>query len=138
MEREIMLVSKACELVGVSKRTMYNWMNAGWVEYTATSRRTRWIYVDSLWRHPDRSKYTVNQIAKGDPARQPTLSVMKAMKEVEVSRRTIYNWIDAGKVEWLRTAGGSIRIVTDSLWRAPHWPDERPGQAARIAANTHP
>ena len=37
-----------------------------------------------------------------------------------MSRRTIYNWISAGKVEYVRTAGGSIRIFTDSLWRDAH------------------
>ena len=36
-----------------------------------------------------------------------------------VSRRTIYNWIAANKVEYLRTAGGSIRIFVDTLWREP-------------------
>ncbi|MGH9173081.1 MAG: helix-turn-helix domain-containing protein [Vicinamibacterales bacterium] len=44
---------------------------------------------------------------------------MKACEMVGVSRRTIYNWIAAGKVEYVRTAGGSIRIFTDSLWRQP-------------------
>ena len=46
-----------------------------------------------------------------------TVSIMKACEAVGVSRRTIYNWISAGKVEYVRTAGGSIRIFTDSLWR---------------------
>ena len=46
-----------------------------------------------------------------------TLSIMKACEAVGVSRRTIYNWIAAGKVEYVRTAGGSIRIFTDTLWR---------------------
>jgi excisionase family DNA binding protein len=46
-----------------------------------------------------------------------TLSIMKACEAVGVSRRTIYNWISAGKVEYVRTAGGSIRIFADSLWR---------------------
>jgi len=45
------------------------------------------------------------------------LSIMKACEVVGVSRRTIYNWIAAGKVEYVRTAGGSIRIFADSLWR---------------------
>ena len=45
------------------------------------------------------------------------ISIMKACELVGVSRRTIYNWISAGKVEYLRTAGGSIRIFVDSLWR---------------------
>ena len=46
-----------------------------------------------------------------------TLSIMKACETVGVSRRTIYNWISAGKVEYVRTAGGSIRIFADTLWR---------------------
>ena len=48
-----------------------------------------------------------------------TLSIMQAREVVGVSRRTIYNWINAGKVEYVRTAGGSIRIFADSLWREP-------------------
>ena len=46
-----------------------------------------------------------------------TLSIMKSCEAVGVSRRTIYNWIAAGKVEYVRTAGGSIRIFADTLWR---------------------
>jgi excisionase family DNA binding protein len=46
-----------------------------------------------------------------------TLSIMKACEAVGVSRRTIYNWISAGKVEYVRTAGGSIRFFADTLWR---------------------
>ncbi len=48
-----------------------------------------------------------------------TLSIMKACEVVGVSRRTIYNWMAGGKVEYVRTAGGSVRIFADSLWRAP-------------------
>ena len=48
-----------------------------------------------------------------------TLSIMKACEVVGVSRRTIYNWMAGGKVEYVRTAGGSVRIYADSLWRQP-------------------
>ena len=48
-----------------------------------------------------------------------TLSIMKACELVGVSRRTIYNWIASGKVEYVRTAGGSVRIFVDTLWREP-------------------
>ena len=48
-----------------------------------------------------------------------TISIMKACELVGVSRRTIYNWINSGKVEYVRTAGGSVRIFADSLWRKP-------------------
>lgn len=46
-----------------------------------------------------------------------TTSIMQACELVGVSRRTIYNWIADGKVEYVRTAGGSIRIFVDTLWR---------------------
>lgn len=44
---------------------------------------------------------------------------MKACETVGVSRRTIYNWLSSGKVEYIRTAGGSVRIFADTLWRDP-------------------
>ena len=50
---------------------------------------------------------------------------MKACELVDVSRRTIYNWLSAGKIDYVRTAGGSVRIFVDSLWRDPH-PTDRP------------
>ena len=58
-----------------------------------------------------------------------TLSIMKACEVVGVSRRTIYNWISAGKVEYVRTAGGSIRIFADTLWRDPATASSRPSDA---------
>jgi excisionase family DNA binding protein len=46
-----------------------------------------------------------------------TISINQACQLVDVSRRTIYNWIQTGKVEFVRTAGGSIRIFPGSLFR---------------------
>jgi len=54
---------------------------------------------------------------------------MKACEAVGVSRRTIYNWISAGKVEYVRTAGGSIRIFADTLWRDAN---DRPASATNV------
>jgi excisionase family DNA binding protein len=48
-----------------------------------------------------------------------TLSITDACKHVGVSRRTIYNWMADAKIEYVRTAGGAVRIFTDTLWRAP-------------------
>jgi excisionase family DNA binding protein len=45
---------------------------------------------------------------------------MKACELVGVSRRTIYNWLASGKIEYVRTAGGSVRIFVDTLWRNPN------------------
>ena len=46
-----------------------------------------------------------------------TVTIMTACELVGVSRRTIYNWIKTDKVEYVRTAGGSVRICVDTLWR---------------------
>jgi excisionase family DNA binding protein len=48
-----------------------------------------------------------------------TVSIPRACELVGVSRRTIYNWIAGGKVQYVRTAGGSVRIFADTLWREP-------------------
>ena len=66
-----------------------------------------------------------------------TLSIMKACEVVGVSRRTIYNWISAGKVEYVRTAGGSIRIFADSLWRDASSSAGRPANDSRTAPGPH-
>jgi excisionase family DNA binding protein len=57
-----------------------------------------------------------------------TISIMKACELVGVSRRTIYNWLSSGKIEYVRTAGGSVRIFVDTLWRDPN-NTERPAAA---------
>lgn len=46
-----------------------------------------------------------------------SVSIMKATELVDVSRRTIYNWMKAGKLDIVRTAGGSVRIFVESLYR---------------------
>ena len=48
-----------------------------------------------------------------------TVSIPRACELVSVSRRTIYNWMAGGKVQYVRTAGGSVRIFADTLWRSP-------------------
>src|SRR5438477_8040971 len=58
-----------------------------------------------------------------------TISIMKACELVGVSRRTIYNWLSSGKIEYVRTAGGSVRIFVDTLWRDPHHSDRPAVQA---------
>jgi excisionase family DNA binding protein len=47
------------------------------------------------------------------------LSIQEACAEVGVSRRTIYNWLQAGKLDTQKTIGGSTRIRAGSLWRRP-------------------
>jgi len=55
----------------------------------------------------------------GDTLERRAISITQACESVGVSRRTIYNWMAAGKVQYVRTAGGAVRIFEDTLWRAP-------------------
>jgi len=55
---------------------------------------------------------------------RPTVNIKQACQLVGVSRRTIYNWLEHGKVQYVRTAGGHVRIFADTLWRSPQ---HRPG-----------
>lgn len=43
-------VNQACEIVGVSRRTLYNWMAKGLVEVRRTPSGTPRIVISSLWR----------------------------------------------------------------------------------------
>ena len=68
-----------------------------------------------LCKRPSDTDFRRNEVE----LERQTLSIMKACEVVGVSRRTIYNWMAGGKIEFVRTAGGSVRIFADSLWRNP-------------------
>jgi excisionase family DNA binding protein len=53
------------------------------------------------------------------PPERKTVSIPQACELVGVSRRTIYNWLAGGKLQYVRTAGGSVRIFVDTLFREP-------------------
>ena len=48
-----------------------------------------------------------------------SLSVRTSSVTLSPSPVSVYNWIATGKVERVRTAGGSTRIFVDTLWRTP-------------------
>ncbi len=50
-------------------------------------------------------------------AGRKTLSITEAKEVAGVSIRTIYNWMEAEKIEFVRTASGSVRIFEDTLFR---------------------
>lgn len=47
------------------------------------------------------------------------VNIAQAVAIAGVTRRTIYNWINAGKLRYTRTAGGRLRIDPASLF-LPH------------------
>lgn len=44
------------------------------------------------------------------------VTIDEAAQRAGVGRRTIYNWLAAGKLQHVRTAGGQVRIREASLW----------------------
>ena len=48
-----------------------------------------------------------------------TVSIPRACELVGVSRRTIYNWLAGGKVEYVRTAGGSVGFLPTRSGASP-------------------
>jgi excisionase family DNA binding protein len=44
-----------------------------------------------------------------------SVSLDQAARLLAVSRRTIYNWIRSGRLQTIRTVGGSQRVLVDSL-----------------------
>jgi excisionase family DNA binding protein len=60
------------------------------------------------------------------------VSVNEACSLAGVSRRTIYNWLEADKIRYIRTAGGAPRIEAASLFAAGNVPVA--AVAPRIAA----
>jgi predicted site-specific integrase-resolvase len=45
------------------------------------------------------------------------VTVAQAMAIADVSRRTIYNWMKAGKIATVTTEDGEVRIERQSLFR---------------------
>lgn len=51
MDRETLSIKQAAAQSRVCRRTLYNWMARGKLEYTRTPSGTRRVYVDSLLQH---------------------------------------------------------------------------------------
>lgn len=49
-------------------------------------------------------------------APRKTMSITQAAAVAGVSRRTIYNWMKAGRLDTKRLVSGTTRIYEDSLW----------------------
>ncbi len=47
------------------------------------------------------------------------LTIKQVCTHLHVSRRSVYNWLEAGRLQWFRTPGGSLRIAEHSLWGPP-------------------
>lgn len=50
------------------------------------------------------------------PQGKKLITIYQASDLMQVSRRTIYNWIAADRIDYCRTTSGTIRIIEDSLF----------------------
>lgn len=53
--RVLVTIAQACEIVGVSRRTIYNWIAGNKVEYVRTVGGSIRIFADSLFQVPKRA-----------------------------------------------------------------------------------
>ncbi len=47
-----------------------------------------------------------------------SVSLEQACQMLQVSRRTVYNWIREGRLQTVRTLGGSQRVLLESVRQA--------------------
>jgi excisionase family DNA binding protein len=59
-------------------------------------------------------------VSEDELAPRAVMSVNDVCAFVGVTRRTVYNWVAADKVEYVRTPGGRLRIFADTLYRQEH------------------
>ncbi len=53
-----------------------------------------------------------------EPCIGRSVSLDQACRMLQVSRRTIYNWIRDGRLRTIRTLGGSQRVLVESVRQA--------------------
>lgn len=65
--RKSVTITKAAEIAGVSRRTIYNWMDHGYLDVIEVVSGTKRIYVDSLFRSsvPRRHENAQAQAGRG-------------------------------------------------------------------------
>lgn len=60
-----------------------------------------------------------------EPAEKRMVTIVRACAIACVSRRTLYNWMDNGRLPYLLTAGSQRRIDPRDLFRMPAQPPRR-------------
>jgi len=56
-----------------------------------------------------------SSFAPFEPRIGRSVSLDQACQVLQVSRRTVYNWIRDGRLQTIRTIGGSQRVLVESL-----------------------
>ena len=76
--------------------------------------------------------------ASSEPRRGRSVSIDQAAQLLNVSRRTIYNRIRDGRLQTIRTLGGSQRVLVESLYDLGFRPQAFPASAAAASFEPRP
>ena len=76
--------------------------------------------------------------ASSEPRLGRSVSIDQAAQLLNVSRRTIYNRIRDGRLQTIRTLGGSQRVLVESLYDLGFRPQAFPASAAAASFEPHP
>lgn len=101
----LLSIREACNLVGVSRRTMYIWLSEGKLKYKRNAAGHIRIFEGTLFSHDT-------------PVPQGTKSLLSTddvMEREGVCRGTVYNMMKRGELQYVRTVGGGIRILGEDL-----------------------
>lgn len=60
----------------------------------------------------------LDAVPEPPPISDEFVTILEACALAKVCRRTIYNWLEDGKLRTIRTAGGARRIRAESLFRS--------------------
>ena len=94
------------------------------------SEQLLWFFhSDARLMDSDRSRTDLVPPAgqMGLDSKEPT-TIAEASEFARVSRRTMYSWINTGKVQTVRIAGGSQRILRSSIFAAVPTPRAQAGE----------
>lgn len=76
--------------------------------------------------------------ANSEPRLGRSVSIDQAAQLLNVSRRTIYNRIRDGRLQTIRTLGGSQRVLVESLYDLGFRPQSFPASAAAATFEPRP
>ena len=82
-------------------------------------------------QHPEQTEPTEPRLGR-------SVSIDQAAQLLKVSRRTIYNRIRDGRLQTIRTIGGSQRVLVESLYDLGFRPQAFPTSAAAASFTIRP
>ena len=80
----------------------------------------------------------VTQESSVEPRLGRSVSIDQAASLLEVSRRTVYNRIHDGRLQTIRTIGGSQRVLVESLVELGFRPQAFPSSASQASFTPRP